>query len=256
MSILTDCKNCGKKYRFDDEYQGKRVRCRNCGSGIRVPLGRESDPWDEPVQAAEIVRNPKHRKKKKKRKKTGNKAVIFVSLLMGITLVVGAIAGIANWAGSRDDDAESESGPKGGSDRLRGDPNRRFPSFPYAVSSLPKAITGNAPFDVDEYFYVPTETENAAPLYLDAMFEFSASLKDFVSPAEVKKRERITEKREKQFDAFWPLRSKRPIGIDAKRIDAILAEFEPGFKNCNRHRVARSVCLRQKSVRTRLHPTR
>ena len=49
-------------------------------------------------------------------------------------------------------------------------PPPSYPGLPGAVTKAPEWAVKNAPFDVVAYFTAPTD--NAAPLYLDALFEF------------------------------------------------------------------------------------
>lgn len=50
---------------------------------------------------------------------------------------------------------------------------RSYPSLPGAVRECPEWLKKNAPFDVAEWFQVVPPEENAAPLYLDALYEFA-----------------------------------------------------------------------------------
>jgi hypothetical protein len=49
------------------------------------------------------------------------------------------------------------------------------PTFvlPGAVSKAPDWLQGSTPFDLTDFFKAPPASENAAPLYLDALCEFS-----------------------------------------------------------------------------------
>lgn len=50
---------------------------------------------------------------------------------------------------------------------------RSYPSLPGAVRECPEWLKKNVPFDIDEWFAVVPPEENAAPLYLDALYEFA-----------------------------------------------------------------------------------
>src|SRR5580765_419919 len=52
-------------------------------------------------------------------------------------------------------------------------PERSYPSLPGAVRECPEWLKKNVPFDVVEWFAVVPLEENAAPLYLDALYEFA-----------------------------------------------------------------------------------
>ena len=52
MAFSVECSGCGKRYKIDDRAAGKRVRCKNCGATIEVPLpmpapqGGDDDPFE------------------------------------------------------------------------------------------------------------------------------------------------------------------------------------------------------------------
>ncbi len=52
-------------------------------------------------------------------------------------------------------------------------PERTYPSLIGAVKKPPAWLGKEVPFDVAAYFAAPPPGQNAAPLYLDAIFEFS-----------------------------------------------------------------------------------
>jgi hypothetical protein len=51
-----------------------------------------------------------------------------------------------------------------------------FPRLPGAVTKAPDWIGTDAPFDVSRFFAPVPGDRNAAPLYLDALFEFGAEM--------------------------------------------------------------------------------
>ena len=56
--------------------------------------------------------------------------------------------------------------------RLSADGALVYPSFPDAVTEVPPWNDAKPPFDLAEFLKAPPAEENAAPLYLDALFEF------------------------------------------------------------------------------------
>jgi hypothetical protein len=38
MPLLTICQGCGKQYRVDEKYAGKKAKCKNCGASMLVPM--------------------------------------------------------------------------------------------------------------------------------------------------------------------------------------------------------------------------
>lgn len=62
---------------------------------------------------------------------------------------------------------------------------RSYPSIPGAVREIPDWMARNAPFDVAAYFKPLPPGDNAAPLYLEAIYEFyPTEMWNCVSPAE------------------------------------------------------------------------
>lgn len=263
MSILAKCSTCGKKYRLGSERQGARFKCRDCGTTIRVPNQQSADPWDEldyddSPEDEPLARPSRARKRKRKRKrgkkKSGSNAAIAITLsVFGVLLGIGVIGTIIWIASQRSDsqpgedsgiaaDNDSQQQKDGRKAAVAGNPNRSFPSIPHAVTSLPPAIADGAPFDVGEYFRVPEESENAAKLYFDAMFEFSPDLKDCFPPEDVKRRLQLAKERQKRFYAIWPSNSKRPTNADVAQVDRLLAELKTGFSKLDEAQ-KRSKCV-------------
>lgn len=104
------------------------------------------------------------------------------------------------------------------------------PQFPRAVVSLPAEMLADAPFDLAKYFASPPPEDNAAPLYLDALFEFSAEPGVCFPKEERDRRQPIVRDRGKRFSDLQTALQQRPGSVSAQAIDAMLAEFEPGFQ--------------------------
>lgn len=51
-----------------------------------------------------------------------------------------------------------------------------YPRVPGAVTKAPAGVGADAPFDVNAFFKAVPREKNAAPLYLDALFEFAADV--------------------------------------------------------------------------------
>ena len=47
MSIELQCRECGREYKIRDEFAGKRINCKDCGSAIKVPAAEFDDDYDE-----------------------------------------------------------------------------------------------------------------------------------------------------------------------------------------------------------------
>ena len=111
---------------------------------------------------------------------------------------------------------------------------RTYPSFPDAMTKRPSWLV-NAPFDVDKYLESPPDEQNAAPLYLDALFEFSSDMAVCFHPAgekpqgEVKRRSEAADKRYEEYFKFEQPHEENPKPVDNDAVDAWLAKYEPGF---------------------------
>lgn len=46
MTIELDCQSCGKSYRLGDQLAGKKVKCKECGTTIKVPAAAADDDDD------------------------------------------------------------------------------------------------------------------------------------------------------------------------------------------------------------------
>ena len=102
------------------------------------------------------------------------------------------------------------------------------PHLPGAVSVVP-AWLKDAPFDVAEFFAMPPAAENAAPLYLDAFFEFAPQVAHCFHPDRRGRADAVKDRFER-FRALYESWSKDPKSVPAERIDAVLAEFKDGFR--------------------------
>ncbi len=102
-------------------------------------------------------------------------------------------------------------------------------AMPRALAKLPDEIVQGAPFDVSEFWVsVPTD-QNAAPFYLDAMFEFHPSVAvcfpEAVRTQLISSRERA--KRSQKLLSEW---YRYPEKRNNAERDAVLQEFEIGFQ--------------------------
>ena len=127
---------------------------------------------------------------------------------------------------------------------------RAFPSFPDALTEPPAWIGPGAPFDVAKFLQAPPPERNAAPLYLDALFEFGSessfcfgSLEE-ASQAETKRRMQIADQRCQEYLRFDEAWRKDPASVDLAAVDAWLGGYETGFEKLAQCKNARRVCSR------------
>jgi ribosomal protein S27E len=67
MPITVQCEGCGKQYRVSDQAAGKRLRCRECGRDMLVPMpgaaSEEADPFEALVAMERGVAPPSQQKR-------------------------------------------------------------------------------------------------------------------------------------------------------------------------------------------------
>lgn len=101
---------------------------------------------------------------------------------------------------------------------------RTYPSLPGAIHTAPEWLKENTPFDLDAFFVQVPPEENAAPLYLEALYEFAPrDMENCVSPEERETRGALLRERE---DRMLVLQRN---GGDAAIRAALLDEFGEAF---------------------------
>jgi hypothetical protein len=138
-----------------------------------------------------------------------------------------ALAAMALWLFGTT--ATFAQGTSRGSARTTG--SSAFPRLPGAVAKPPEWLVTGAPFDVAKYFAAPPSDRNAAPLYLDALFEFSGELTSCFpdSPDRVRRMEAARD-RGKRYAALEEALGKDPQSVSPQAIDEVIALYEPGFR--------------------------
>ncbi|HEV3121248.1 MAG TPA: hypothetical protein VGY53_05075, partial [Isosphaeraceae bacterium] len=86
-----------------------------------------------------------------------------------------------------------------------------------------------APFDVAAFFALPAAAENAAPLYLDAFFEFDPIVEKCFPPTE-RARAATAKARATRINALLADLARDPKSINPAEADALLAELAEGFR--------------------------
>jgi hypothetical protein len=106
---------------------------------------------------------------------------------------------------------------------------RTYPSLPGAISEPPEWLKKDAPFEATEFFDPIASKENAAPLYLDALYEFApVEMQDCVSPLESEVRGPALREREQRMFAL------QRAGGDATVRAALLEEYRQAFESMAR----------------------
>ncbi len=116
-----------------------------------------------------------------------------------------------------------------GDERL--DASGPYPRLPGAVTTAPDWIKADAPFDLAEYFAPVPRDRNAAPLYLDALFEFGTEMAlCFPEGEERDRRRQAAGDRMKRYIELEKALSDAPDSVPAGEIDAVIASYATGFQ--------------------------
>jgi hypothetical protein len=108
-------------------------------------------------------------------------------------------------------------------------PPPSYPGLPGAVTKAPDWALKSTPFDVAAYFTAPAD--NAAPLYLDALFEFAPEdMKHCLSAEEVARREPNAKARAQRASKTIDAYRNDPKSVPSADADALVSEFEPALK--------------------------
>jgi len=106
-----------------------------------------------------------------------------------------------------------------------------LPSLPGAVTQPPDWIGNTAPFDVAAFFDGPPPEQNAAPFYLNALFEFGSAVAIcFPEGPERDRQTQAVDVRWKRYNAIHEALRKDPKSVSSETVDALLAEYDDGFR--------------------------
>jgi hypothetical protein len=113
----------------------------------------------------------------------------------------------------------------------RPDLGRADARLPGAVSEAPDWIGAGAPFDVAAFFAALPRDRNAAPLYLDAFFEFDSGVAAcFPAGRERDHRIQAAEDRSNRYMELHSALEKDSKPVPAEAIDAVIKLYETGFR--------------------------
>jgi hypothetical protein len=119
-------------------------------------------------------------------------------------------------------------------------PGRVYPSLPGDAHTVPDWISNDAPFDVASAFAAVPSEENAAPFYLDALYDFAPKeMAACISPEERRLRGRAARERHSRLAH---IQSQDPTTVTLADRSEIVSQFsEPFDKLIRAHQ--RSVCF-------------
>jgi hypothetical protein len=101
------------------------------------------------------------------------------------------------------------------------------PRLPGAIV-YPPAWLKDAPFDVAKFFAMPRPEENAAPLYIEALFEFGDMSLCYQGDQQARAEE--ARRREERARAAWNSWTDDPASVERSKLDSILKEHAQGFR--------------------------
>jgi hypothetical protein len=259
---------CGKKLRVKAELAGKRVKCPACGQALTVPADQLAAAQSDDVldlgalagveEAAATTLGAPLSHANKKGQPANTRLIVGLSGGVGAAVLVLLLV-LLFWPSGEDKElAKDEATPTdqspatgettrataaAGRDeqpvRSRPAENirpRTYPSFPDALTEPPAWIGPDAPFDVAKFLEAPPPDQNAAPLYLDALFEFNSELSLCFCPTgkqpegDVKQRAETATIRGQEMYRFEEAWKKNPASVDNAAVDAWLKGYETGFE--------------------------
>jgi hypothetical protein len=123
-------------------------------------------------------------------------------------------------------------------------PARTYPSIPGAIEVPPAwlAADKDVPFDLKAFFAMPPANQNAAPLYLDALFEFGGDVIGCFAPGpDTDARHQKAMDRSNRARPLIEALSD-PARVDRQAIASILPEYQEGFRKLEKAQ-ARPRCV-------------
>jgi hypothetical protein len=111
------------------------------------------------------------------------------------------------------------------------EPARTYPSLPGAVRKPPAWLGNDVPFDLAAFFAAPPPSQNAAPLYLDALFEFGDEMSGCFPPGpETEARRKESLERSQRLTPLLEAFGRDPASVNGAEMAAVIASFQAGFQ--------------------------
>ncbi len=112
----------------------------------------------------------------------------------------------------------------------RGRGTELYPRFPGAMTRAPEGL-GSTPFDLDKFFAAPPRDRNAAPLYLDAFFEFGDNVAAcFPEGPDRTRRRQAAQDRLKSYLELDKALYENPKGVSPAKIEELIKLYDTGFR--------------------------
>jgi len=270
MPINLTCA-CGKKLSVKDELAGKRLKCPACQSTLAIPKPMDHEASsDDPGEMEDSVEDDDSALRRKRssgsrrsaanenrgqsqrgdKRKGGKKQPppkrnsLLIGLLAGGGFLVVILLVWTLWPPKKAENIAANPGgdaaPNPGTTMTTepalvtaANPSSasQVVQLPRAMTQLPDWLIQDAPFDVKQFWITLPPAENAAPLYLDALYEFSPEL-EACFPPEIRVQQTATVKA--RYDRFHKLllnwdAHPTPQRDPAER-DAVLQEYVVAFQ--------------------------
>ncbi len=132
-------------------------------------------------------------------------------------------------------DLAVDTSPPDESWRLPPEP-RRYPSLPDAISAPPPWLLADtsAPFDLVEHFSMPIWEDNAAPMYLDALYEFESKLEVYFSEEQRTERTQPAADRGQEFYAVHTPWAQDRQSVTLADVERALSLYDSAFEKLGR----------------------
>lgn len=189
--------------------------------------------------------NQAGKKRTKKTHASGKPWYLWAGIAGGIVVVVGLVGVLIqhnrNKSRAKQTEASLQEPSKSPatpaaqaeSPRRPMDSATNYPRIPADVTVPPDWLLADAPFDLKKIYALIPPDENAAPLYLEALGEFSAEVADCFPEDQ---RQAIRDQARQRGREFAPVHSDWSAGkrVSPAAIDQVLAAYEPGLEKLAR----------------------
>lgn len=229
--MTVECPHCQARLRIAPEKAGRKIRCPKCSESFVADSDDESADFDD-----EEVRQPARRgssskksgtKRSKKSKKGGQ---LPLPALIGGGVAALFVLGLVVFLLS--------PGRKGGPQATQVNPQTTdgaattaataastTPGLRRALKELPAWLIKDAPFDVKQFWVSVPADQNAATLYLDALYEFSPHMQDCFPASNRAQQTAAIKKRRERSDLLQRGRGNPRIRRDNAERDAVLKVY-------------------------------
>jgi hypothetical protein len=106
-----------------------------------------------------------------------------------------------------------------------------YPRLPGAVTKAPEWLVSDAPFDAAKFFAALPREHNAAPLYLDALFEFGSEVEScFPEGPERDRRHQVARDRSERYKEVVNQLRGDPNSVPIDKLDEVIKLYDVGFR--------------------------